>query len=125
MEKVSTGLGAQDTGGADERFFALMAEIQHSRATRSARFIAECDALAAAAGISQRDARYANLFPELFHCSGVAFRGTATRGGRVLHARVLDYMCDLGLQEEATVTLFMPRATMRGSAWVTPALLAR
>lgn len=72
------------------------------------RFLTECDALAEAAGISQRDARYANLFPERFHCSGVAVRGKATRDGRVLHARVLDYIRDINLQSAATVTVFMP-----------------
>ncbi len=54
-------------------------------------------------GISQRDGRYANLFPERFHCSGVAVRGKASLGGRVLHARVLDYMRDINLQQAAAV----------------------
>jgi hypothetical protein len=58
--------------------------------------------------VSQRDGRCGNLFPERFHCSGVAVRGKATAGGRVLHARVLDYMRDIDLQEAATVTVFMP-----------------
>jgi hypothetical protein len=58
--------------------------------------------------VSQRDGRYANLFPERFHCSGVALKGKATSGGRVLHARVLDYMREIDLQEAATVTVFMP-----------------
>ena len=39
------------------------------------RFLIECDAMSRAAGVSQRDGRYANLFPERFHCSGVAVRG--------------------------------------------------
>ena len=56
----------------------------------------------------QRDGRAANLFPERFHCSGVAVRGKATADGSVLHARVLDYMRDIRLQEAALVTVFMP-----------------
>ena len=72
------------------------------------RFLEECDALSQAAGVSQRDGRYANLFPERFHCSGVALRGKATAGGRVLHARVLDYMTEIGLQDAAVVQVFMP-----------------
>jgi hypothetical protein len=64
--------------------------------------------MARAAGISRRDARAANLFPERFHCSGVAVRGKATADGKVLHARVLDYMRDIRLQDAAAVAVFMP-----------------
>ncbi len=45
----------------------------------------------------------ANIFPEFFHCSGVALMGDATQGGELLHARVLDYMVGIGLQDEAAV----------------------
>ncbi len=72
------------------------------------RYIAEVDALSAAAGVSRRDGRYANLIPEMFHCSGFAVRGTATRGGTVLHARVLDYMTEVGFQELAVLMVFLP-----------------
>ncbi len=68
----------------------------------------ECDALARAAWLSVRDGRAANLFPERFHCSGVAVCGKATIDGKVLHARVLDYMRDIRLQDAAVVTVFMP-----------------
>ena len=78
-------------------------------AARPPRFLAECDALAAAAGVSPRDARLGNLVPERFHCSGVALRGRATADGRVLHARVLDYMRDIGLQDGAAVQVFLPQ----------------
>ncbi|MCF7854921.1 MAG: hypothetical protein K9N51_08990 [Candidatus Pacebacteria bacterium] len=44
-----------------------------------------------------------NLFPEFFHCSGAALFGKATADGEVLHARVLDYMTHIGLQDEAVV----------------------
>ena len=90
-------------------FFDRMAEIEKRTSPHvPKRFITECDALAEAGGVSQRDGRYANLFPELFHCSGVAVRGKATRDGRVLHARVLDYMRDINLQAHAVVVVFMP-----------------
>ena len=66
-----------------------------------------------AAGVSQRDGRVANLFPERFHCSGVAVRGKATVGGRVLHARVLDYMRDIRLQDAAAFSSSCPRDATR------------
>ena len=58
--------------------------------------------------------RAANLFPEHFHCSGVALRGKATADGHVLHARVLDYMTEIGLQNNACVTVFMPEKRNAG-----------
>ncbi len=109
MERVVYGMGAVDTVSSGTWWFDRVDEI--GRRTGSylpARFLTECDAMAKAAGISVRDARAANLFPERFHCSGVAVRGKATLGGHVLHARVLDYMTEIGLQNHACVTVFLP-----------------
>ena len=109
VERVLYLVGGVDTSASGKWFLDRMAEIQRRTLPHiPPRFFAECDALAQAAGVSQRDGRYANLFPERFHCSGVAVRGKATAGGRVLHARVLDYMRDIDLQDAATVTVFMP-----------------
>ncbi len=92
-ERVLYLVGGGDTIQSGQWFFDRMAEIERRTLPHiPPRFIEESDALGRAAGISQRDARYANLFAERFHCSGVALRGKATAGGRVLHARVLDYM---------------------------------
>ncbi len=79
------------------------------------RFLDECAAMADAAGITRRDALCGNFFPELFHCSGVAVCGSATVGGAVVHARVLDYMRDIDLQKYTLVQLFIPSD---GYAWM-------
>ncbi|MDA3925792.1 MAG: C45 family autoproteolytic acyltransferase/hydrolase [Kiritimatiellae bacterium] len=79
------------------------------------RFIDECNAMADAAGISRRDAICGNFFPELFHCSGVAVRNSASLGGHVVHARVLDYMRDINLQKYTLVQVFIPKD---GYAWI-------
>ncbi len=79
------------------------------------RFIDECNAMADAAGITRRDAICANFFPELFHCSGVAVRNSASLGGVVVHARVLDYMRDIHLQKYTLVQVFIPKD---GYAWI-------
>jgi dienelactone hydrolase len=106
--------GGADTLASGEWFADRMAEIERRTLPYiPPRFLEECDALARAVGVSERDARYANLFPERFHCSGVALRGQATVGGRVLHARVLDYMTEIGLQDGALVTVFMPEGHHR------------
>jgi hypothetical protein len=103
------GVGAADTLRTGKWFLDRLAEIeQRTRPHTPERFITEAEALADAAGIARRDVRFANLLPERFHCSGVALRGKATRGGEILHARVLDYMRDIGLQRGAAVVLFMP-----------------
>jgi isopenicillin-N N-acyltransferase like protein len=109
VDRAVYAIGGADSVRSGRWFFDRMLEIaRHTRPHIPPRFWDECDALARAAGVSIREARCANLFPELFHCSGVAVRGKATVDGRVLHARVLDYMRDVHLQAGATVTVFMP-----------------
>ena len=102
-------VGGLDTIQSGRWFLDLMEEI-HRRTGPfiPKRFFEEMDAASRAAGISQRDGRLANLFPERFHCSGVAVRGKASKDGRVYHARVLDYMRDIHLQRAAVVQVFIP-----------------
>ncbi|MGQ9576859.1 MAG: C45 family autoproteolytic acyltransferase/hydrolase [Thermoguttaceae bacterium] len=115
-ERLLYLMGGADSMNSGVWFFDRMAEI-HRRTLPHIpeRFLVECDALARAAGLSQEEGRYANLFPERFHCSGVAVRGKATRDGSVLHARVLDYMRDIDLQTAAAVQVFMPEGR---NAWM-------
>ena len=79
------------------------------------RYFREMDAMADASGVPRQEARLANLFPEMFHCSGFALFGKATVGGRLYHGRVLDYMRGMGLEQNAVVMVFQPE---RGNAWV-------
>ena len=72
------------------------------------RYLREMDALADAAGAPRRDVRLANVFPELFHCSGFALMGRATEGGELLHGRILDYMTEIGLQNHAVTFVHVP-----------------
>lgn len=117
MQRVVYLVGGASTIESGKWFFDEMAEIERRTAPHlPQRFVVECDAMAAAAGVSQRDGRYGNLFPEKFHCSGVAVRGKASLDGRVVHARVLDYMRDIGLQDSAAVTVFLPNGY---NAWMT------
>lgn len=61
----------------------------------------ETRALAEAIGCEGHLLETVNVFPELFHCSGFALTGSATRDGRLYHGRVLDYMTEIGLQDAA------------------------
>ncbi len=70
---------------------------------------AETKALAVALDLEPRLVEVLNVFPELFHCSGFAVFGSATKDGRLYHGRVLDYMTTIGLQDAATT--FVVQAT--------------
>ena len=80
------------------------------------RFLAELDAMSAAANLTAAQGREIGFFPELFHCSGIAARGKATAGGQVVHARVLDYMKDIGLQSTAQIQVYLPEGFL---PWIT------
>ena len=115
-ERVLYVVGGIDSLASGVWFMEVMQDI-HRRTHRFVpeRFFRECDALSDAAGLLRWEGRFANLFPERFHCSGVAVRGRASKDGRVLHARVLDYMTDIHLQDCAVLTVFIPEGY---NAWL-------
>ena len=115
-EKVLYLVGGADSIRSGVWFLDTMEEIQRRTLPHvPERFLAECDALSDAAGVSRREGRLANLFPERFHCSGVAVRGKASADGSVLHARVLDYIREVDLQQAAILAVFIPED---GNAWL-------
>ncbi len=115
-ERVLFLVGGADSIQSGVWFSDRMAEIERRTTPHvPPRFLAECDALSRSVGVSPREGRQANLFPERFHCSGVAVRGKATRNGSIFHARVLDYMRDINLQGAAAVVVFMPEGR---NAWM-------
>ena len=100
----------------DDWFFTRIQEVmQRTRPYTPDRFLQECDAMSQAAGISAADGRHMNFFPEMFHCSGVAVRNSATVDGKIIHARVLDYMRDIRFQNYAALMVFMPEGH---NSWV-------
>jgi len=50
-----------------------------------------------------------NLFPEMFHCSGITVSGKATTQGELYHVRVLDYSAANGLQHTAILAVVEPQ----------------
>ncbi len=74
-----------------------------------ARFFDEMRGIADGAGVDVQDVIVANFIPELFHCSGFALSGSATKDGTLYHGRILDYGCDWRLQEHAVLTVAQPR----------------
>jgi dienelactone hydrolase len=68
----------------------------------------ETRALAISMGVEPALMQVVNVFPELFHCSGFAVFGSATKDGKLYHGRVLDYMTAIGLQDAATTFIVSP-----------------
>jgi isopenicillin-N N-acyltransferase like protein len=73
------------------------------------RYFDERRGIADGAGMNVQDIVVANFIPELFHCSGFALSGSATKDGTLYHGRILDYGCDWRLQEHAVLTVAEPR----------------
>ncbi len=72
------------------------------------RFFEELRGVADGAGMSVEDITVANFIPEMFHCSGFALSGSATKDGTLYHGRILDYGCDWKLQEHAVLAVVEP-----------------
>lgn len=116
VERIVYGIGVGSSVAKGNWFFGEIEAAQKRLAPYiDPRYVREIDALAAAAGIDQHEARLANVFPELFHCSGFALFGDATAGGQMFHGRILDYMKGAGLEQSAVVMVFQPD---QGHAWV-------
>jgi isopenicillin-N N-acyltransferase-like protein len=73
------------------------------------RFFDEMRGIADGSGVDLDEIQVANFIPELFHCSGFALAGAATKDGTLYHGRILDYGCDWKLQEHAVLTIGQPR----------------
>jgi hypothetical protein len=72
------------------------------------RFYEEMRGVADGSGVAYDEIVCANFIPELFHCSGFAIAGKATKNGTLYHGRILDYGCDWRLQEHAVLTVAEP-----------------
>jgi hypothetical protein len=115
-DRILYGVGVGSSFPKGRWFFGEIEEAQRRLAPFiDPRALEEMDAIALATGREQEEIRLANFFPELFHCSGFALSGAATKGGRLYHGRVLDYLRGVGLEQNAVVIVNRPD---RGHAWV-------
>lgn len=72
------------------------------------RFYDELRGIADGAGMDPQEIVAANFIPEMFHCSGFALSGSATKDGTLYHGRILDYGCDWKLQEHPVLAIAEP-----------------
>lgn len=116
VDRIVYGVGI---GSSVEKGRWFLGEIEEAQSRLEPfideRYLREMDAMAAAAELHPQEARLANFFPELFHCTGFALHGEATKGNRIFHGRVLDYLRGLGLEQNAVVMVVKPD---EGNAWV-------
>lgn len=116
VDRILYGVGVGSSFVKGRWFFGEIEEAQSRLMPfMEPRYLREMDALASAAGLEREEVRLANLFPELFHCSGFALAGEATVGGRIYHGRILDYLRGQGLEQNAVVMVVQPD---QGHAWV-------
>ena len=116
VDRILYGVGVGSSFGKGRWFFGEIEEaVRRTTPFIDPRHLAEMDAIATAAGLESEEVRLANYFPELFHCSGFALLGKASRDGRIYHGRVLDYLRGVGLEENAVVIVSRPD---QGNAWV-------
>ncbi|MCB1076493.1 MAG: hypothetical protein KDM64_01585 [Verrucomicrobiae bacterium] len=116
VDRIVYGIGVGSSFAKGRWFFGEIEEAQH----RIEPFIPEShlremDAIADASGLHPQEARLANFFPELFHCTGFALHGTATSDGQMYHGRILDYIRGAGLEDNAVVMVNQPEGK---NAWV-------
>lgn len=72
------------------------------------RYLEEMRGLSEGSGVPLRKIQLANVLPEVFHCSGAALFGRATKGGEFFHVRILDYMTEANFQKTAVVMVLKP-----------------
>ena len=71
-------------------------------------FIDEMRGMADASEIPQNKILLLNLFPEMFHCSGMTVSDQATKNGDLYHVRVLDFAVGKSLQNTAVLQVVKP-----------------
>ncbi len=90
----------------------ILAIAQGQRRFVPARFYEELEGIAEGSGVAVDEIIAANFIPEMFHCSGFALAGSATKDGTLYHGRILDYGCDWKLQDHAVVIVAEPEGTV-------------
>ena len=86
----------------------ILTIAQNQRAFVPARFHEELAGIAEGSGVALDEIIAANFIPEMFHCSGFALAGSATKDGTLYHGRILDYGCDWKLQDHAVIIVAEP-----------------
>lgn len=71
-------------------------------------FKQELKGLSDGSGVPMEKIIALNLFPEMFHCSGITIFGQASRNKELYHVRILDYSIGKNLQSTAVLQVVEP-----------------
>jgi len=93
---------------AQERQSAFLDNIPLLLSHTPISFQEEMRGLAVGAEVPLHKIIILNLFPEMFHCSGITASGNATEDGALYHVRVLDYAIGKNLQDSAVLMVVEP-----------------
>ncbi|WP_435009679.1 C45 family autoproteolytic acyltransferase/hydrolase [Tundrisphaera lichenicola] len=93
-----------------KRLILSIAELQRKHVPEKYR--EEMRGIAEASGVPFEEIIAANFIPEMFHCSGFALSGSATKDGTLYHGRILDYGCDWKLQDHAVLVVAEPEGSI-------------
>lgn len=110
-EKIQRNISAyidQKRDSFEERTAGFQQNLPILISNTPQHILEEMQGLAAGAEVPFSKILTLNLFPEMFHCSGIAAFGEAAKDGKLVHARVLDYAIGKGLQETAVLIVAEP-----------------
>jgi isopenicillin-N N-acyltransferase like protein len=93
-----------------KRMMLSIADLQRKHVP--AKYRDEMRGIAEASGVTYEEIVAANFIPEMFHCSGFALSGSATKDGTLYHGRILDYGCDWKLQDHAVLVVAEPEGSI-------------
>lgn len=93
---------------AEERSGAFFQSLPQLMQHVSSEILDEILGLSEGSGVPFEDLLTLNLFPEMFHCSGITVNEKMTKNGLLYHVRVLDYSVGKGVQETAVLILAEP-----------------
>lgn len=105
---VTQFVDGKKTGLMDERFRAFQEIMPIVLQYIPQTYLEEMRGLADGSKISLEKIQLLNLFPEMFHCTGVIALPRATNHGALYHARVLDYKVGQGLEKASVLMVVEP-----------------
>jgi isopenicillin-N N-acyltransferase like protein len=94
--------------GAESRTAAFFNALPNIQSHIPSSLFEEMKGLSEGSGIPLEKILFLNLFPEMFHCSGITVNNEATLNNSLYHVRVLDYSIGKSIQSTAVLILAKP-----------------
>jgi len=108
QRNISTFIDKKQTA-VDERTQKFIENLPTLMKYIPSHFLEEMKGVSDGSGIAMDKILLLNLFPEMFHCSGMTLSGPATKDHQLYHVRVLDYSIGKNLQDTAVLMAVEPQ----------------